>query len=71
MAKTRESRGPGTEEALRAQEHSELRDPASGKRQGKAKVPGLVIRASTLEDAQEEWTPGTSGPRRCHRPPGE
>lgn len=41
------------------------------KRQGKAKVQGLVVRASSLKDAQEEWTPGTPGPRCCHCSPGE
>jgi hypothetical protein len=43
-------------------------DRPPGRRQSKAKRGGW---ASSLDDAQEEGTPGTPGPRRRRRPPGE
>ena len=38
---------------------------------GGGQARGPVVRVSSLEDAQEEGTPGTPGPRSRHRPPGE
>lgn len=42
-----------------------------GKEAGQGRAWGQVVRASSLEDAQEERTPGTPGQRRRGRPPGE